>query len=192
MTISVYMERIAYKFGGAESYTANLIEALQKMYPGVHIRLITERLAGMGQPSTSEFIAMQNRAYGTSIAEKNVSVAYFRFREIKNVCPKHRILRLCRIIYKEFLSIQQAKNIIRLSKASSLFINTSFKIISGKAEKNICVVHFPLPPVFQFPSVLQLTVKTDYTPMPRICQIFCFSGGFFLCAPVICYLHQPY
>ena len=145
MKISVYMEAMAYKYGGAGAYTAGLIEALQKMYPGVRIRLITEQPAGKRKVPATEFVAMQNRAYGTDMSGRDFSIAYFGFRKIDESLAKNGIIRKLRIIHKEFLSIKQAADIRRLSEGSDLFINASLKIISGKGKKNICIVHFPFP-----------------------------------------------
>lgn len=33
MKIALYIANVIYKFGGTESYTANLMEALQRVFP---------------------------------------------------------------------------------------------------------------------------------------------------------------
>ena len=144
MKISVYMETIAYKYGGAECYTANLIETLQEIYPRAHILLITEHLAGRRKIPIAEIIEMQNKAYGTSIAGRNIDAAYFSFTKVDERKTPHKIGRLCTIIIKELLAIKQWHDIRRLSEGSDIFINASFKIIAGRAGANICIVHFPL------------------------------------------------
>lgn len=146
MRISVYMETLAYKYGGAEAYTANLIEALQNIFPTALLVLITERLRNYPLVSTEKLIEMQNSAYGTSIKKENFSVSYFNFEKIDENSARNKFSRLFRIIKKEINAIKRFKSIMRLSEGSDLFINASFKIVAGKAKKSICTVYFPYKP----------------------------------------------
>ena len=143
---AVYMETVAYKYGGAEAYTASLIESLQGLYPDSHITLITERLRHRNKLSADELLEMQNKAYGTAIKNENFSVAYFKFEKIDENKEKSRLRRYFLIIKKELIAISRFKAIKKLSRGADIFINASFNIISGGAKKNICIVYFPRHP----------------------------------------------
>ncbi|MBQ4378183.1 MAG: glycosyltransferase [Treponema sp.] len=143
MKISVYMETIAYKYGGAEAYTANLISFMQKQFPEANIALITEHLKNHKLLTPARVAEMQNLAYGTNIQSENFSVAYFSFEKIEEQKSKNKLSRIFRIIKKEIYANYRFKKIKEFSKDSDLFINCSFNIISGIGKKNICIVHFP-------------------------------------------------
>lgn len=147
MTISIYMETIAYKYGGAEAYTAGLLEILQELYPDAAFRLITERLCGRRKLRCKEVVLMQNSAYGTHINEKNLSIAYFNFRKIDDRKFCSRLERLLKILMKELYEAWRFRSIMRLSEGSDLFINASFNLVGGKGKKNACIVHFPQQPL---------------------------------------------
>ena len=147
MTVSVYMETIAYKYGGAESYTASLIECLQELYPEAEVCLITEHLFRQRKPAPAEVIAMQNRAYGTHIRERNLCIRYFNYIKIDDRKSKSRLTRFIKIIVKELYEAKRLKSIMKLSSGSDLFINASFNLIGGDGRKNICIVHFPQQPL---------------------------------------------
>lgn len=146
MKISVYMETLAYKYGGAEAYTANLIEALQTLYKNGSVELITEHLKNHGIKTAGQIVEMLNKAYGTNIKNENFAVSYFDFKKIDENLSKSSLGRKIKIIEKEIYANKRAKNIKSLSRKSDLFINASFKIVSGGAKKNVCIVHFPYLP----------------------------------------------
>lgn len=146
MEISVYMETLAYKYGGAEAYTASLIEALQTLYKDASVTLITEHLKKSRIKTAGQIVEMLNKAYGTSIKNENFAVSYFDFKKIDENLSKSSLSRKIKIVEKEIYANKRAKNIKTLSQKSDLFINASFKIVSGGAKKNVCVVHFPYLP----------------------------------------------
>lgn len=143
---AVYMEMIAYKYGGAEAYAASLIESLQRLYPNSHITLITERLWHRKALSADELLEMQNKAYGTTIKNENFSVAYFDFEKVHVNKEKSKLWRYFLIIKKELIAIRRFKAIRKLSMGADVFVNASSNIASGSAKKNICIVHFPRRP----------------------------------------------
>ncbi len=143
MTVSIYMETLAYKYGGAEAYTANLISFIQKYYPNANVKVITEHLTNRNILSASQLIEMQNSAYGLNIQNANFSVSYFDFEKIDEHSSKSRFEKIFRIIKKEIYANYRFKKIRDFSKGSDLFINCSFNVVSGLGKKNICIVHFP-------------------------------------------------
>ena len=144
MTISVYAEYLAYRFGGTESYTANLIEALQKKYDGSYLNIITESFSDMGRPSAEELVSQLNTAFGTSISSSRLSVSYVPFGRrmpdgfSKGLTQLRSDIRTLLTTSSRFRKIQER------ARGSDLFINTSFLTLEGTAKKNIAVIHFPL------------------------------------------------
>ena len=143
MKISVYMEALAYRYGGAEAYASAVIESLQLMFPCSTITLITEHLKGRKKLSVQQILQMQNEAYGTSISASNFSVEYFDFQLIYEHLAKNKISRLLSIIRKELYENFRFRKVQELSCGSDVFINCSRVIVGGLARKNICIVHFP-------------------------------------------------
>ena len=143
MTVSIYMETLAYKYGGAEAYTARLISFIQKYYPNANVKVITEHLANRIILSASQLIEMQNSAYGLNIQNANFSVSYFDFEKIDEHSSKSRFEKIFKIIKREIYANYRFKKIRDFSKGSDLFINCSFNVVSGLGKKNICIVHFP-------------------------------------------------
>lgn len=179
MKISVYMETIAYKYGGAEAYTACLIESLQRIFPGSHIQLITEHLKGSARPCPSHVIEMQNSAYGTDIKNENFSLSLFGFKKIDENLVKSKLIRAILLIQKEFFAIKRFKSIRKFSKGSDLFINGSFKIISGNAKNNLCLVHFPYKPCV----TSGINSRLSWFKSQAKKRDFCYQNGYNLYLP---------
>jgi len=146
MNLSVYMETLAYRYGGAEAYAACIIESLQKAFPEAKIHLITEHLRGRKRIDVNQMVQMQNDAYGTSISSDNVCIDYFNFVSVNEQTAKNKISRLLKIFQREIYENRRFHSIRKLTQNSDLFINCSRNILGGLAKKNICIIHFPKAP----------------------------------------------
>lgn len=140
MQISLYISNIAYKFGGTESYTANLIEALQSISKDYSISIITEYYEGTNKLSNIEMCQRLNNAYGVNIAHENLYVEYITSKEHKN-----------RFEYFKF-----EKKLQKITKKYDLFIYCSRGLLTGKAKKNLAVIHFPMDKKVTFPTYRKL------------------------------------
>lgn len=144
MTISVYAEFLAYRFGGTESYTAALLEVLQSLFPDSCITVVTESLKNSHPLTAGELVDQLNKAFGTSISKENLSLSYFNFGKKMPSFFAHGIRqRLSNIILNK-KNFSRIKKIASLAEGSDLFINTSFLLIPGAAKENLAVIHFPL------------------------------------------------
>lgn len=140
MNISLYISNIAYKFGGTESYTANLIEALQSISEEYSISIITEYYTGTEKLSSSAMAERLNDAYGVNISAANFNVEYITSKEQKN-----------RFEYFRF-----QKKLEKITKKYDLFIYCSRGLLTGKAKKNLAVIHFPMDKKVTFPTYRKL------------------------------------
>ena len=84
MNIAVYIKDIIYKFGGTESYTANLIESFQRILNNPNITILTEYYKKTVPLTEQKLINTLNDAYGVEITEKNVKIKYIQSKENKN------------------------------------------------------------------------------------------------------------
>ena len=153
MTISVYAEYLAYRFGGTESYTANLIEELQKKYPDSHLTIITESFSAEKKLSVEELVAQLNKAFGTLISAMNISVSFIPFGKKMPSNFSQGFTQLRSDIKVLFSTVARYKKIQDYAKKSDVFINTSFQMLEGTARNNIAIIHFPLTSLEQsFPA----------------------------------------
>lgn len=151
MKISLYIANIAYKFGGTESYTANLIEALQTINKDFSISIITEYYVNTNKLTPEQMAERLNDAYGVNVSSEKLEVIYIQTKENKD-----------RFEYARF-----EKKLQKITKAFDLFIYCSRGLLTGKAKKNIAVIHFPMEkkitfPAYQkYPFLRPLAKKTD-------------------------------
>lgn len=135
MNIALYIADIIYTFGGTESYTSNLIEALQKINTSFNITLITEYYFKTKKLSTEELVDKLNRTYGVSITTKNLNIKYISTYKKKN-----------RIEYGLF----QLK-LNRITRKFYIFFYCSKGLLTAKAKYNIAIIHFPMDKKETFP-----------------------------------------
>lgn len=151
MNIAVYIKDIIYKFGGTESYTANLIESLQKILNNPNITILTEYYKKTVPLTEQKLINTLNDAYGVEITEKNVKIKYIQSKENKNRLDS----------FKFQLSIN------KFTKNYDLFFYCSKGLLTGNAKKNIAIIHFPMdkkesfPTYKKYPFLKFITQKTD-------------------------------
>lgn len=151
MNIAVYIKDIIYKFGGTESYTANLIESLQKILNNPNITILTEYYKKTVPLTEQKLINTLNDAYGVEITEKNVKIKYIQSKENKNRLDS----------FKFQLSIN------KFTKNYDLFFYCSKGLLTGNAKKNIAIIHFPMdkkesfPTYKKYPFLKFIAQKTD-------------------------------
>ncbi|MCI5665549.1 MAG: glycosyltransferase family 4 protein [Spirochaetia bacterium] len=136
MNIAVYIKDFIYKFGGTESYTANLIESLQKILNNPNITILTEYYKKTVPLTEQKLINTLNDAYGVEITEKNVKIKYIQSKENKNRLDS----------FKFQLSIN------KFTKNYDLFFYCSKGLLTGNAKKNIAIIHFPMDKKESFPT----------------------------------------
>lgn len=136
MQISLYITNIIYKFGGTESYTANLIEALQRVFPESRITVVTEHWPKTEKLNGGQLVQRLNQAYGTEITEDTVSVAY--------IPSKPQRGRLDTVIFQRRLHA--------ITREHDLFFYCSRGLLTGKAKKNVAIIHFPMDRKITFPT----------------------------------------
>ena len=151
MNIAVYIKDFIYKFGGTESYTANLIESLQKILNNPNITILTEYYKKTVPLTEQKLINTLNDAYGVEITEKNVKIKYIQSKENKNRLDS----------FKFQLSIN------KVTKNYDLFFYCSKGMLTGNAKKNIAIIHFPMdkkesfPTYKKYPFLKFIAKKTD-------------------------------
>lgn len=151
MNIAVYIKDIIYKFGGTESYTANLIESLQKILNNPNITILTEYYKKTVPLTEQKLINTLNDAYGVEITETNVKIKYIQSKENKNRLDS----------FKFQLSIN------KFTKNYDLFFYCSKGLLTGNAKKNIAIIHFPMdkkesfPTYKKYPFLKFIAQKTD-------------------------------
>ena len=151
MNIAVYIKDIVYKFGGTESYTANLIESLQKILNNPNITILTEYYKKTVPLTEQKLINTLNDAYGVEITEKNVKIKYIQSKENKN--------RLDSFKFQLFIN--------KFTKNYDLFFYCSKCLLTGNAKKNIAIIHFPIdkkesfPTYKKYPFLKFIAQKTD-------------------------------
>ena len=151
MNIAVYIKDFIYKFGGTESYTANLIESLQKILNNPNITILTEYYKKTVPLTEQKLINTLNDAYGVEITEKNVKIKYIHSKENKNRLDS----------FKFQLSIN------KFTKNYDLFFYCSKGLLTGNAKKNIAIIHFPMdkkesfPTYKKYPFLKFIAKKTD-------------------------------
>lgn len=151
MNISLYIANIIYKYGGTESYTANLMEALQGVCPDSHLTVITEHWPGTDMLDEHQLVGRLNDAYGTRILAERVAVEYIPSKPHRG--------RLDTVLFQ--------RKVHSITRKFDLFFYCSRGLLTGRAKKNIVIIHFPMDqkitfPAYQkFPLLKPLAVHTD-------------------------------
>lgn len=133
--ISLYIANLAYKYGGTESYAANLIEALQNIYPESSVCIITEYWKKTTKLDTSMMVTRLNEAYGTNIKQEKILVEYITSKVQRG----------------RFGTFRFQRKLHRKTKNKDLFFYCSRGLLTGKAKKNIAIIHFPMEKKATFP-----------------------------------------
>lgn len=137
MTISLYIHKMIYKYGGTESFTAKFLEIMQELYPSASIFLITECFKKGDELSEVQMIERMNSGYGTSVKKEGFSVRYIYTKEPKaSKNPFSRLSRKCNAV-----SFQ--KKLCEATKNDDLFVNCSNQAVVASAKRNITIIHFP-------------------------------------------------
>lgn len=134
--ISLYISNVIYKFGGTESYTANLIEAIQKIFPNGVLSVITEHWPKTEKIDSNQLVIRLNEAYGTKIMAEGVKVEYIQSKPQRG--------RIDTVIFQ--------KEIHRITRQYDLFFYCSRGLLTGLAKKNIAIIHFPMDKKESFPT----------------------------------------
>ena len=134
--ISLYISNVIYKFGGTESYTANLIEAIQKIFPNGVLSVITEHWPKTENIDSNQLVIRLNEAYGTKIMAEGVKVEYIQSKPQRG--------RIDTVIFQ--------KEIHRITRQYDLFFYCSRGLLTGLAKKNIAIIHFPMDKKESFPT----------------------------------------
>ena len=137
MTISLYIHKMIYKFGGTESFTAKFLEIMQELYPSASISLITECFKKGDELTNLQLIERMNSGYGTLIQSDNFSVRYIYTKEPK--ARRNPLIRLGRKL--NVVSFQ--KKLCEITKNDDLFVNCSNQAVIANAKRNITIIHFP-------------------------------------------------
>lgn len=150
-TIAFYISNIIYRVGGTESYTANMLEVLQKIHPEYRYMIITERYPHTQGLNEADLASKLNSIYGLHIASENICIKY--------ICaPDHKNRWQYLYFYHKIRSI---------TKHVDLFIYCSRGLYSSCAKKNIAVIHFPTEPKEKksfsknYPLLRWFAYKTD-------------------------------
>ena len=151
MKIALYIANVIYKFGGTESYTANLMEALQRVFPSGVLSVITEHWPETEKLDNRQLVGRLNEAYGTRILADRVAVEYIPSRPQRS--------RLDTVLFQRRLH--------SITRTFDLFFYCSRGLLTGKAKKNVAIIHFPMDKKITFPTYQKipllkpLAVRTD-------------------------------
>ncbi len=151
MKIALYIANIIYKFGGTESYTANLMEALQRVFPNGIISVITEHWPETEKLDNRQLVGRLNEAYGTKLVASGVRVEYIRSKSQRG--------RVDTVLFQRKLH--------SITRKFDLFFYCSRGLLTGRARKNIAIIHFPMDKKITFPTYQKipllkpLAVRTD-------------------------------
>lgn len=135
-SICLYIANFIYKFGGTESYTANLIEALQNINSQFKITVITEHIKNTKKLTVKELADRTNNAYGTKISSSNFYIEYILSTDKKS--------RLDYFLFE--------KKLQKITKKYDIFFYCSRGLLTGKAKTNIAIIHFPMDKKESFPA----------------------------------------
>ena len=135
-SICLYIANFIYKFGGTESYTANLIEALQNINSQFKITVITEHFKNTKKLTVKELADRTNNAYGTKISSSNFYIEYILSTDKKS--------RLDYFLFE--------KKLQKITKKYDIFFYCSRGLLTGKAKTNIAIIHFPMDKKESFPA----------------------------------------
>jgi len=126
--ICLYISNFIYKFGGTESYTANLISSLQQIDSDFFITIITEHFKETEEMNSKELSERLFSVYGVTIDISRLLISYIPSKEYKG--------RFSYFIFQ--------RKINALTKKFDVFIYCSRGLLTGKAKNNIAVIHFPM------------------------------------------------
>lgn len=122
MKIGIYNQTITFKSGGTESYTAHLIESIQKIFADSEIHIIADKNVQNKFHTADEVIGRLNSSFGTNINSKNIKIVELRHD-------------------KSFYVFSFRFYIV--SSKYDLFFNCSVNMLIPNGKKNIFIVHFP-------------------------------------------------
>ena len=152
LKIVIYMNDFIYKYGGAESYTASLIECLQKFFKENVITIITESYKIEDQISETQFVDKQNKAYGLNINSNFIKIEYILSSKVTSNVPRHRLFDIIQFVKRQSFFAHIQKKINAISKDFDLFISGVARwSFYGKASKNMAIVHFPKDRLLSIP-----------------------------------------
>ena len=126
--ICLYISTFIYKFGGTESYAANLISALQQIDTEFYITVITENFKNTPTLTSTALIERLKNAYGAIIDISRFSIIYISSKEYKG--------RLAYLIFQNRIN--------NITRKFDIFIYCSRGLLTGKAKNNIAIIHFPM------------------------------------------------
>ncbi len=153
MKTAVYMHELIYRYGGAEGYTATLIEILQNIFKESFITIITESYNRENNISKAQFIDNLNKAYGLNINPNYIKILYIP--ELKDnyikIKKRNKIIQLIQFLYAQKLFFKKQQYIAKSTKGFDLFINCSRELFYGKARKNISIIHLPYEKIISAP-----------------------------------------
>ena len=136
MKIALYIANVIYKFGGTESYTANLMEALQRVFPSGVLSVITEHWPETEKLDSSQLVLRLNEAYGTKLVASGVRVEYIRSKSQRG--------RVDTVLFQRKLH--------SITRKFDLFFYCSRGLLTGRARKNVAIIHFPMDKKITFPT----------------------------------------
>lgn len=140
MNISLYIANVIYKYGGTESYTANLMEALQQVCPASQLTVVTEHWPGTDSLDNRQLVERLNEAYGTRILADRVAVEYIPSRPQRG--------RVDTLLFQRRLH--------SITRKFDVFFYCSRGLLTGRARKNIAIIHFPMDKKITFPTYQKL------------------------------------
>ncbi len=141
MTISLYIHKMIYKYGGTESFTAKFLEIMQELCPDSEIALITECYDKKDVLSVPQMCERLNSAYGTTISENNFSVRYISTKEPK--LSKNKLFLLFDRLSRKYHAVSFQKKLCEITKTDDLFVNCSNQSVVACAKRNLTIIHFP-------------------------------------------------
>lgn len=162
MKIALYIANVIYKFGGTESYTANLMEALQRVFPSGVLSVITEHWPETEKLDSGQLVLRLNEAYGTKLVASGVRVEYIRSKSQRG--------RVDTVLFQRKLH--------SITRKFDLFFYCSRGLLTGRARKNIAIIHFPMDKKITFPTYQKipllkpLAVRTDKEFMAKYDYFF--------------------
>lgn len=125
MKIVIYMNNFIYKYGGAEGYTANLIEVLQSIYKTETITIITESVKTSQKIRCHNFIENQNNAYGLKLDSNRINLKLINIPNTNVPEKGNKIIRIMGFIKRQNRFFKTQKLINHITKDYDLFINCS-------------------------------------------------------------------
>jgi glycosyltransferase involved in cell wall biosynthesis len=126
MRIGLYIHDILFRTGGTESYTSNLVYALQSIYNCPKITIISEYYTQENRPNVETLINRLNCCFGTKIENKNLDLVLIKSNR-----------KIIFNVFYFYLKMQIT------SFGIDIFFNCSLNMYTFNAKKNIIIIHFP-------------------------------------------------